>query len=431
MRNKKVLMTCLAILFFSAVFYQMAILAMAITYPSYNNEADCRTCHGITVDRHHLLVANGTHQCTDCHAMKYDDQNQTYYPEVIRNCLTCHPGKNHTDTHHLLLAQGLFVCSDCHTMKYDNQSQSYYPEVIWDCTKCHSTVLRLNDTPPPIPTSIPPEPPSVGNFSPSSPVNDIVGTTRKFNISISQTVNLTWYINDNPVQSNNSVTNASYTNTSAGLGVWNVSIKASNNNGNVTFTWIWNVTTLPPPPDFTSFAPASPVNDTVGSSRKFGITTSQPTNVIWYINDNPVQSNNDVMGASYDDKGTSVGTRNVKAVATNANGGVMHSWTWNVYQVVPSITVSSPNGGVGVSYKRGTTQTIKWTNVGKAGSYVKIELLKGTSASTITSKVSNTGTYKWKISSSQAVATNYKIRVTSTANSLYKDTSDNYFSITK
>lgn len=165
MINKKVLMTGFAILFFSAIFYQMAILATAITYPSYNNETDCRNCHGITVDRHHDLVPNGTYQCTDCHAMKYDNQSQTYYPEVIRNCLTCHPAKNHTDVHHDLVAQGLFVCSDCHQMKYNNQTQTYYPEVTWDCTVCHSTVLSLNDTPPPVPTPVPPSPPTVGNFS--------------------------------------------------------------------------------------------------------------------------------------------------------------------------------------------------------------------------------------------------------------------------
>jgi hypothetical protein len=74
----------------------ISIVTFAST-PSYNTEADCRNCHGNTVDRHHLLLANGTHQCEDCHVMKYDTQNKTYYPEVIRNCLTCHPTQNHID----------------------------------------------------------------------------------------------------------------------------------------------------------------------------------------------------------------------------------------------------------------------------------------------------------------------------------------------
>jgi thioredoxin-related protein len=63
--------------------------------PSYN-ETYCRSCHGNTVDRHHLLLVNGTHQCTDCHATKYDSQNHTYYQEVIRNCVTCHATTAHS-----------------------------------------------------------------------------------------------------------------------------------------------------------------------------------------------------------------------------------------------------------------------------------------------------------------------------------------------
>lgn len=137
------------ILLIFAVIVQIFAIA---SYPMpiyYDTEADCRTCHGIAVDRHHLLVPNGTYNCINCHAVKWSVENQTYYPEVIRDCLVCHSGKNHTDTHHLFVEQGLYVCMDCHQMKWDNSSQSYYPEIFWDCTVCHSTVLKLNDSTPP------------------------------------------------------------------------------------------------------------------------------------------------------------------------------------------------------------------------------------------------------------------------------------------
>jgi hypothetical protein len=150
------------------------------SYPSYNTETDCRSCHGITAERHQLLVADGTHQCTNCHAMKYDTLNQTYYPEVIRNCLTCHPRKDHTDTHHLLVAQALFICSDCHAMKYDDQTQTYYPEIIWDCTVCHSTVLSPDSLPP---TPNPLDLPTITSFSPPFPLNDIVGASSTFEVN--------------------------------------------------------------------------------------------------------------------------------------------------------------------------------------------------------------------------------------------------------
>jgi hypothetical protein len=117
------------------------------------------------------------------------------------------------------------------------------------------------------------------------------------------------------------------------------------------------------------------------------------------------------------------------AIATITGGAVITPTPTATATPKPSITVASPNGGD--KYKRGTTQTIKWANVGSTGSYVKIELLQGTKASTITSKVSNIGTYSWKISSGQSIATNYKIRITSTTNKLYIDTSDNNFAIRK
>lgn len=346
--NKKLikkLMISFAILLFSVIFYKTTILAIATIYPSYNTEQDCRNCHGLTdgltVDRHHFLVANGTYQCTDCHAIKYDVDNQTYYPEVIRNCLICHPGKDHTDAHHILVAQGLFVCSDCHKMKYDSQTQTYYPEVTWDCTVCHSTVLSLNDPPPPAPMPTPINPPTTVKFSPPSPVNDIIGDSRKFDISIDQVVDMIWYINGNPVQYNYSVTDASYTNLSAALGVWNITVNASNNNGNVSFTWTWNVAALPPPPKITGW-PTSPVNDIVGSSRKFGVITDQITDIVWYIDNNPVQSNNSVMGASFNNS-ASFGIWNIKAVAKNANGSAAYIWKWNVIDnTFPQITISSP-----------------------------------------------------------------------------------------
>ncbi|MCZ7355864.1 MAG: LamG domain-containing protein, partial [Candidatus Methanoperedens sp.] len=65
--------------------------------------------------------------------------------------------------------------------------------------------------------------PSITGYAPPSPVIDTPGATRQFNITVNQTVNVTWYINGTQVQFNNSVTDAKYTNTSASIGVWNVS----------------------------------------------------------------------------------------------------------------------------------------------------------------------------------------------------------------
>ncbi len=94
---------------------------------------------------------------------------------------------------------------------------------------------------------------------------------------------------------------------------------------------------------------------------------------------------------------------------------------------IGGITVLSPNGGE--NWKRGTTKTISWTSTGSPGSYVKIELLKNGVASIIKSSTSNDGSWNWAIPSAQTTGTIYKIRVTSTENSVYMDSSDNDFTI--
>lgn len=84
------------------IFFIAAMVHVTFASDTYN-ETYCRSCHGNTVDRHHLLLINGTFQCTNCHAMKYDSQNNSYYPEVFRNCIACHPAQNHID------------CISCHS----------------------------------------------------------------------------------------------------------------------------------------------------------------------------------------------------------------------------------------------------------------------------------------------------------------------------
>ena len=94
----------------------------------------------------------------------------------------------------------------------------------------------------------------------------------------------------------------------------------------------------------------------------------------------------------------------------------------------PSIIVVSPNGGE--NWTRGTTQTIKWNSSGSPGAYVKIELLKpGVANKVIISSTLNDGSHPWLIPATQAPGTDYKVKITSTTNASYTDTSDNTFTI--
>ena len=84
--------------------------------------------------------------------------------------------------------------------------------------------------------------PKIVSFAPSSPVYDLEGAARTFNITIDQTVNVSWLINGFLVQTDDSITEASYTNTSAKLGTWIISAIVSNPNGTAMQEWDWIVT---------------------------------------------------------------------------------------------------------------------------------------------------------------------------------------------
>jgi len=97
----------------------------------------------------------------------------------------------------------------------------------------------------------------------------------------------------------------------------------------------------------------------------------------------------------------------------------------------PTISVTSPNGGETLT--AGSMQTIRWSYAGNPGSLVKIELLKGGAINrmlTFTSIGSGgNGLYNWSIPSNQVAGSDYQIKVTSTSNAAYTDTSDSNFTI--
>ena len=98
----------------------------------------------------------------------------------------------------------------------------------------------------------------------------------------------------------------------------------------------------------------------------------------------------------------------------------------------PSITVISPDGGE--NWTRGSTKVIRWNYTGNPGLDVRIELLKNRVLnSVLTSSASmgsgGSGSYTWQIDSNQSTGADYKVRINSTANSTYTDTSNNNFTI--
>ena len=86
-------------------------------------------------------------------------------------------------------------------------------------------------------------PPDITSWNPvEAIINDTEGAVRTFNVTIDQPVNVSWLINGTVVKdTEKGVTEASYTNESAVIGIWNVSAIASNANGTNMQTWWWTV----------------------------------------------------------------------------------------------------------------------------------------------------------------------------------------------
>lgn len=93
----------------------------------------------------------------------------------------------------------------------------------------------------------------------------------------------------------------------------------------------------PAPPTITSFAPPSPVSDTVCNWRTFSVTVNQTVNLNWHLNDSLLFTNESVTEANYTLHAEVPGEHTVSAAATNLNGTDMQTWIWNV--LAPDIAV--------------------------------------------------------------------------------------------
>jgi hypothetical protein len=97
---------------------------------------------------------------------------------------------------------------------------------------------------------------SVTLFSPPSDPTTTQGTAQTFNVTLNRTANVTWYMNGTQVQTDTGTTSASYTNSTAAAGTWNVTASATDSIDTISRTWNWTVNPQPP----ANYIPPTPIN---------------------------------------------------------------------------------------------------------------------------------------------------------------------------
>ncbi len=183
---------------------------------------------------------------------------------------------------------------------------------------------------------------SITSRSPGTDPTTTVGIAQAFSVTLNRSATVTWYINGISVQINTSSTTASYTNLTAGVGIYNVTASVSDAYDTTSTMWNWTVNAAPMgAPGITSFAPSSPVNNTAGATRTFNVTVNQTVDVTWYINGTTVFNQTNVTVSSYTNTSAALGIWNVTATANNTNGAVSKMWIWNVTAAMV-INITSP-----------------------------------------------------------------------------------------
>lgn len=95
-----------------------------------------------------------------------------------------------------------------------------------------------------------------------------------------------------------------------------------------------------------------------------------------------------------------------------------------VVALTSGITVTNPS--LGLVYKVGEPRVVRWTHASGTGANVKIELLKASALiKTVSPSTPNDDVFSWTIPS-VSTGDDYQIRVTSTTNTQYTGTSDNF-----
>lgn len=86
---------------------------------------------------------------------------------------------------------------------------------------------------------------SIVSYTPSSGPTSYIGSTQAFSVTLNQTANSTWYVDDILRKTENSVSTTTYSNSTAPVGSHTVRYNSTNANGSTSLSWTWVVSDIP------------------------------------------------------------------------------------------------------------------------------------------------------------------------------------------
>jgi len=84
----------------------------------------------------------------------------------------------------------------------------------------------------------------LSNINLSPPVDPVttIGNTQTFGVTLNRTADIIWYNNDSEVFRVIGILSANYTNSSAGVGIHNITAFGNDGYDSISNNWTWNVT---------------------------------------------------------------------------------------------------------------------------------------------------------------------------------------------
>ncbi len=256
--------------------------------------------------------------------------------------------------------------------------------------------------------------PGISDHSPDSDPTSNVDEEQVFRISVNETSNIIWSVNDVELTTDENTTTSSYSNNTAPAGEYEVKAIAQNPNGTDQYTWTWTVNNVPL--TITEFRPDDTTPEsTTGNPMEFGITLNQEAEITWLINGTQVDTTTGT-SASYTNSTAVPGTYNITVVSSNVNGINQSNWLWTVTNATNETlsiieftpTDATPESTTGTPIEFGITlnqeATIRWlingtqvdTTTGTSDSYSNSTVVAGTyNVTAVASNVNGTDQRIW------------------------------------